>query len=344
AHRGTGVVIALLHDIIAMGAADLAAVALFERIAPEDVPGVDVWIVDPQRRAVEEARHAPHVLDGAPFQHPAEMDFAAAGVRPAVVIVDHAVHLPASNQPSVEAHFLCAVGRRAIAMQRSDEGWGGRCDHVPTLSYVRVVIRRPLSPSAAWEKLLVWGMALSWRLLAPGPGWSVSDVACTAGPHDRPFEERPHAACIAAVTEGTFQYRSTRGSAVLAPGAVLLGDEGSCFECGHTQPATAASPSTSRLIIWKRSWQRYRAHGGRCLRSRRCRRCPRSCRCSPPRRPRATTATTASSKNWPCALRVRLPRRLPARAASRTGQAGATSGASPMCCGRSRRGRPSSSR
>jgi len=75
-------------------------------------------------------------------------------------------------------------------------------------------------------------MALNSRLLASGPGWSVSDVACTAGPHDRPFEERHHAACIAAVTEGTFQYRSTRGSAVLAPGAVLLGDEGSCFECG----------------------------------------------------------------------------------------------------------------
>src|SRR5215813_9554054 len=76
-------------------------------------------------------------------------------------------------------------------------------------------------------------MTLTTRLLASGPGWSVSDVACTAGPHDRPFEERHHAACIAAVTEGTFQYRSTRGSAVLAPGAVLLGDEGSCFECGH---------------------------------------------------------------------------------------------------------------
>jgi AraC family transcriptional regulator len=76
-------------------------------------------------------------------------------------------------------------------------------------------------------------MALNSRLLASGSGWSVSDVACTAGPHDRPFEERHHRACIAAVTQGTFQYRSRRGSAVLAPGAVLLGDEGSCFECGH---------------------------------------------------------------------------------------------------------------
>jgi AraC-like DNA-binding protein len=39
--------------------------------------------------------------------------------------------------------------------------------------------------------------------------------------------------CIAAVTEGTFQYRSTSGAALLVPGALLLGNEGSCFECGH---------------------------------------------------------------------------------------------------------------
>ncbi len=76
-------------------------------------------------------------------------------------------------------------------------------------------------------------MALNLRHLASGPGWSVSGVVCTAGPHDRPFEERHHAACIAAVTHGTFQYRSAQGSAVLGPGALLLGNEGACFECGH---------------------------------------------------------------------------------------------------------------
>ena len=71
------------------------------------------------------------------------------------------------------------------------------------------------------------------RLLASGPGWSVSDVLCTAGPADRPFEERHDAVCIAAVVEGTFQYRATHGAGVLAPGAVLLGNHGACFECGH---------------------------------------------------------------------------------------------------------------
>jgi AraC family transcriptional regulator len=69
--------------------------------------------------------------------------------------------------------------------------------------------------------------------LASGPGWSVSDVVCSAGPHDRPFEERHASVCIAVVTHGTFQYRSAQGSAVLAPGALLLGNEGTCFECGH---------------------------------------------------------------------------------------------------------------
>lgn len=76
-------------------------------------------------------------------------------------------------------------------------------------------------------------MALTSRLLASGPGWRVADVACSFGPHDRPFEERHDGVCIAAVTQGTFRYRSTLGSAVLAPGALLLGNDCHCFECSH---------------------------------------------------------------------------------------------------------------
>src|ERR687885_1403814 len=75
------------------------------------------------------------------------------------------------------------------------------------------------------------------RPLASGPGWSVSDVICTASPADRPFEEQHEAVCIAAVVEGTFQYRSTQGAGVLAPGAILLGNYGDCFECGHEHAA-----------------------------------------------------------------------------------------------------------
>jgi len=76
-------------------------------------------------------------------------------------------------------------------------------------------------------------MSMTARLLASGPGWTVRDLVCTAGPKDRPFEERHEAVCIAAVTHGTFQYRATHGSATLAPGALLLGNNGASFECGH---------------------------------------------------------------------------------------------------------------
>ena len=80
-------------------------------------------------------------------------------------------------------------------------------------------------------------MAMHSRMLTSGPGWAVYDNVCTAGPGDRPFEEQHRAVCIAAVTHGTFQYRSTQGTALLAPGGVLLGNHGCCFECGHEHGA-----------------------------------------------------------------------------------------------------------
>ena len=61
----------------------------------------------------------------------------------------------------------------------------------------------------------------------------MSDVVCRAGPGDRPFEERHADICIAVVTEGTFRYRATQGTAMLAPGAILLGNARTCFECNH---------------------------------------------------------------------------------------------------------------
>ncbi|MCW5981654.1 MAG: helix-turn-helix transcriptional regulator [Bryobacteraceae bacterium] len=69
--------------------------------------------------------------------------------------------------------------------------------------------------------------------LARGDGWSIKDVVCTAGPGDRPYEERHDAVSIAVVLEGSFQYRSERGSDVLSPGSLLLGGQGRRFECSH---------------------------------------------------------------------------------------------------------------
>jgi AraC family transcriptional regulator len=74
---------------------------------------------------------------------------------------------------------------------------------------------------------------LAARQLAGGHGWSVHEYVCEAGPDDRPFEERHDSVSIAAVVAGSFNYASDRGRALLHPGALLLGNHGACYECGH---------------------------------------------------------------------------------------------------------------
>jgi AraC family transcriptional regulator len=76
-------------------------------------------------------------------------------------------------------------------------------------------------------------MSISAILLAAGEGWRVDDVCCTYGPDDRPFEEQHTRISIAVVTGGSFTYRTPCGTGLLAPGAVLLGNHGQYFECGH---------------------------------------------------------------------------------------------------------------
>jgi AraC-like DNA-binding protein len=71
------------------------------------------------------------------------------------------------------------------------------------------------------------------RVLARGHGWRVADVTCTAGPRDRPFEERHSNVSIAIVAAGTFQYRCATGRELMTPGSLLLGAAGECYECGH---------------------------------------------------------------------------------------------------------------
>ncbi|TIW05791.1 MAG: AraC family transcriptional regulator, partial [Mesorhizobium sp.] len=80
-------------------------------------------------------------------------------------------------------------------------------------------------------------MTTAQRTLASGSGWQVSDVVCTAAAGDRPFEEGHRSFCVAAVASGTFRYRTRQGTAMLAPGAILLGNPGACYECGHEHGA-----------------------------------------------------------------------------------------------------------
>src|SRR5206468_11978987 len=77
----------------------------------------------------------------------------------------------------------------------------------------------------------------SARPLAAGDGWTVSDVVCSAGPPDRPFEEQHSRTSIAIVVSGTFQYTSPAGRDLMTPGSFLLGNAGECFSCGHEHGA-----------------------------------------------------------------------------------------------------------
>jgi AraC family transcriptional regulator len=74
---------------------------------------------------------------------------------------------------------------------------------------------------------------IATTVLARGDGWSVADVVCTAGPCDRPYEEQHRTVSIAMVLEGSFQYRSRRGSEVMSCGCMLLDNDGQYFECSH---------------------------------------------------------------------------------------------------------------
>jgi AraC family transcriptional regulator len=69
--------------------------------------------------------------------------------------------------------------------------------------------------------------------IAAGPGMRVADVICTSGPNDTPFEEKVDHVSIAIVAAGTFKYRSRRGSVLLSPGSLLLGNVAENFECSH---------------------------------------------------------------------------------------------------------------
>lgn len=69
--------------------------------------------------------------------------------------------------------------------------------------------------------------------MAEGDGWRVRRVICRAGRDSPRAEEHHEWTGVAVVASGTFTYRSDAGSAVLAPGALLLANADACFECGH---------------------------------------------------------------------------------------------------------------
>jgi AraC-like DNA-binding protein len=71
------------------------------------------------------------------------------------------------------------------------------------------------------------------RVIAGSADWRIVEFVCTSGPADKPFEEYRDYACAAVVLEGTFDYSCDNGRALLHPGAVMLGNPATCYECGH---------------------------------------------------------------------------------------------------------------
>jgi len=102
-----------------------------------------------------------------------------------------------------------------------------------------VLVKLAAAVAAAMDERARQGSkgAAAGRLLATGAHWSVEDVVCTCTPDDRPFEEQHTGVAIAIVVAGTFQYRTTAGRALMAPGSILLGNDGQCFRCSHEHAA-----------------------------------------------------------------------------------------------------------
>ena len=87
-------------------------------------------------------------------------------------------------------------------------------------------------------------------LLAQGAGWCASDVVFRAAGEGARFEARHDRIVIAAVTEGSFGYGSSRGRVTLMPGALLLGNAEDAFECRYEQPLGDRAISFNYAADW----------------------------------------------------------------------------------------------
>ena len=96
-----------------------------ERIAPEDVPSVDPRVVDAERRAVEEVRQDPDILDGPALQNPGEADFPPPLMSFAIGRVHDGIHRPISDEPAIQAHLVGAIGSGAVREQKRREPRSG---------------------------------------------------------------------------------------------------------------------------------------------------------------------------------------------------------------------------
>lgn len=74
---------------------------------------------------------------------------------------------------------------------------------------------------------------LTTHRLAAGEGWRIEHVCCRLGPDAPAATEWHDRHSVSLVLDGLFQYEGERGAALLAPGALLLGNAGAAYRCSH---------------------------------------------------------------------------------------------------------------
>jgi AraC family transcriptional regulator len=94
-------------------------------------------------------------------------------------------------------------------------------------------LREPLAAALKRKALRGEPGSAQNRVVAEGAGWRVVEVLCTSGPGDLSIEERYWSVAISLVLSGTFSYRSAKGSGLMSPGALLLGNVGHTYQCSH---------------------------------------------------------------------------------------------------------------
>jgi len=71
------------------------------------------------------------------------------------------------------------------------------------------------------------------RDMADASEWSVTELTCTCGPRDVPFEETHGQVSVALVLGRTFTYQGPHGKELMTPGSLLLGSPRQNFVCSH---------------------------------------------------------------------------------------------------------------
>jgi AraC-like DNA-binding protein len=76
--------------------------------------------------------------------------------------------------------------------------------------------------------------ALTVSQIASGSGWSLDTVVCRQPASFGTVDERHSQHVMAIVQRGTFTYHGRTGREILHGGAMLLGNSGTCYSCGHS--------------------------------------------------------------------------------------------------------------